>query len=207
MKRSWAKAIAHIDGDAFFASVEQAIKPHLKGKPVVTGKERGIIAAASYEAKALGIRRGVTLWDAKKMCPELVVLPTDYETVSLFSKRIYDIMRRYSPAVEEYAVDEGFVDLTGLRRVHHCSYETIAHRIQTDIHAELGITVSVGLANTKVLAKIASEQSKPAGFTAIPGRDIEKHLQCTAVEDIWNIGPNTAALLKNHNMHTALQFA
>src|SRR3989344_7825990 len=108
--------LAHVDGDAFFASVEQAVKPWLKGKPVVTGKERNIVAAASYEAKRFGVKRGVSLWDAKKMCPDLVVLPTDYETVSIFSKRMYAIMRRYTPAVEEYSVDEGFIDLTGLRR-------------------------------------------------------------------------------------------
>lgn len=205
--RSWPRAIAHIDGDAFFASVEQAVKPHLKGKPVVTGKERNIVAAASYEAKKFGIRRGVALWDAKKMCPGLVVLPTDYETVSLFSKRMYDIMRRYTPAVEEYSVDEGFIDLTGLRRVHRASYETIARRLQNDIHSELGITVTIGLSISKVLTKIASAKGKPAGFIRISARDIEETLRDVPVEEIWNIGPNTAALLKGHGMHTALQFA
>ncbi len=205
--RSWPRALVHIDGDSFFASVEQAVKPHLKGKPVVTGKERNIVAAASIEAKRLGITRGVALWDAKKLCPELVVLPTDYETVSIFSKRLFEIMRRYTPAVEEYSVDEGFCDLTGLRRVHHAPYKTIALRMQADIHRELGITVSVGLSVSKVLTKIASKRNKPAGFFAISARDIADALRELPVEKVWNIGPNTAALLTNHGMPTALRFA
>src|SRR5688572_2768260 len=106
LTHSWPRAIIHVDGDAFFASVAQAVDPRLKGKPVVTGQERGIIAAASYEAKALGIRRGVSLWDARKICKELVVLPTDYETCSLYSKRMYEIIREYTPNVEEYSIDE-----------------------------------------------------------------------------------------------------
>lgn len=202
----WPKAIVHIDGDAFFASVEQAINPALKGKPVVTGKERGIIAAASYEARALGIKRGVTLWDAKKICPQLIVLPTDYETVSIFSKRMFDIMRLYTPTVEEYSIDEGFCDITGLRRVHHKSYEAIARDMQNDIHAKLGLTVSVGIATSKVLAKVASDYHKPAGLFAINSHTREAALKEIPIGDVWNIGPNTAALLKQHNFHTALAF-
>jgi DNA polymerase IV len=205
--RSWPRAIAHIDGDAFFASVEQAVKPELKGKPVVTGKERNIVAAASYEAKQLGIRRGVALWDAKKMCKDLIILPTDYETVSLFSKRMYEIMRRYTPAVEEYSVDEGFIDLGGTRRVHHTNYREIAQKLQQEIHQELGVTVSVGLSVSKVLTKVASSLGKPAGFVAISARDRERHLKDYPIENIWGIGPNTAALLRGHGMPTALAFA
>ena len=203
----YPKAIVHIDGDAFFASVEQAVSPELKGKPVVTGKERGIIATASYEARALGIKRGVTLWEAKKMCPELVILPTDYETVSLFSKRMFDIMRLFTPTVEEYSIDEGFCDITGLRRVHHKPYEAIAADMQQAIHTRLGITVSVGVSTSKVLAKVASDYHKPAGLFAITNQDKEAILKDISIGDIWNIGPNTAALLKQHGMHTALQFA
>ena len=205
--RSWPRALLHIDADAFFASVEQAINPSLKGKPVVTGKERNIVATASYEAKALGIKRGVALWDAKKMCPNLVILPTDYETVSIFSKRMFEIMRRYTPTVEEYSIDEAFLDITGLRRLHHASYRTIAMRIQNDIHRELGITVSVGLSVSKVLTKIASKINKPAGFMAISMRDIETVLKTIPTEEVWNIGPNTAELLRRHGMRTALEFA
>ena len=205
--RSWPRAIVHIDGDAFFASCEQAINPKLKGKPVVTGKERNIVAAASYEAKALGITRGVALWDAKKMCPELVVLPSDYETYSLFSKRMFEIMRRFTPAVEEYSIDEGFAELTGLRRLHHCPYPDIARQMQLALISKLGIGVTVGLSITKTLAKIASKQQKPRGFTVISGRDREATLSTLPIEKVWNIGPNTSELLKRFGVKTALDFA
>lgn len=204
---SWPRALLHVDADAFFASVEQAINPTLKGKPVVTGKERNIVATASYEARALGIKRGVTLWDAKKKCSNLIVLPTDYETVSIFSKRMFEIMRRYTPTVEEYSIDEAFLDITGLRRLHHASYQTIAKQIQNDIHQELGITVSAGLSVSKVLTKIASKMRKPAGFTAINMHDIKIVLKTIPTQEIWNIGPNTAELLKKHRIYTALEFA
>src|SRR5512134_204989 len=169
---SWPRAILHIDADAFFASCEQAIHPELKGKPVITGKERGIVAAASYEAKARGVKRGVRLSDVKKICPDAVILPSDYETYSLFSMRMFDILRRFSPDVEEYSIDEAFVDLTGLRRSFHGPYGEIARKMQEAVEKELGITVSVGLSLSKVLAKIGSKHRKPHGLTLIPGRDI-----------------------------------
>ncbi|MEY4722772.1 MAG: hypothetical protein RLZZ324_285, partial [Candidatus Parcubacteria bacterium] len=158
---SWPRAIVHIDGDAFFASCEQAMHPEWKGKPVVTGKERGIVAAASYEAKARGVKRGVALWDVKKLCPDAIIVPSDYETYSLFSKRMFQIMRRFTPLVEEYSIDEGFAEITGLRRPLHGSYEDIARRMKETIEAELGITVSVGVSLTKTLAKIGSDYKKP----------------------------------------------
>ncbi|MBD3327919.1 DNA polymerase IV, partial [Candidatus Peregrinibacteria bacterium] len=138
--RSWPRAILHIDCDAFFASCEQAVHPELKGKPVITGKERGIVAAASYEAKSKGIKRGVPLWDVKKLCPDAIILPSDYETYSLFSKRMFEIIRRYTPSVEEYSIDEAFAEITGFRRAYHANYETIAMRIKNDIESNLGIT-------------------------------------------------------------------
>jgi DNA polymerase-4 len=205
--QSYPRAIIHFDGDAFFTSVEQAIHPNLKGRPVVTGKERGIIACASYEAKALGISRGLSLRDAIRVCPELKVLPSDYETYSLYSKRMFDIARRYTPMVEEYSIDEGFADLTGLRRIHHTSYEDIALRFQSDVRAELDITVSVGLSLTKSLAKLGSKFRKPRGFTAIPGTDIEGFIRQIPLEKVWGFGPNTVALLTKHGLRTVYDFA
>src|SRR4029434_4772412 len=102
--RSFARAIVHIDADAFFASCEQAVNPKLKGKPVVTGKERGIAAAVSYEAKAVGITRGMCIGEITAICPEVVYLPSDYETYSLFSQRMFAIVRRYTSEVEEYSI-------------------------------------------------------------------------------------------------------
>ncbi|HZX47902.1 MAG TPA: hypothetical protein VFF47_01640, partial [Nitrospirota bacterium] len=147
---SWPRAIMHMDADAFFASCEQAIHPELKGRPVITGKERGIVAAASYEAKAMGVERGMRLFEAKKVCPDVVLLPSDYETYSLFSIRMFEILRRFSPDVEEYSIDEAFVDLTGLRRRFHGPYSDIALRVQDTVVKELGISVSIGVSLTKV---------------------------------------------------------
>jgi nucleotidyltransferase/DNA polymerase involved in DNA repair len=205
--RSWPRAILHIDADAFFASCEQAIHPQYRGRPVVTGKERGIVAAASYEAKALGIKRGVPLWDVKKICPDAVILPSDYETYSLFSKRMFEVIRRFTPAVEEYSIDEAFAEITGFRRSMNSSYESIALKIKNAIESDLGLTVSVGLSLSKVLAKIGSKHKKPSGFTVIPGRKIEQFLCSLAVGDVWGIGPQTAAYCRANGIFTALDFA
>jgi len=204
---SWPRAILHLDADAFFASCEQAVHPELRGRPVITGKERGIVAAASYEAKARGVQRGVRLSDVKKICPDAVILPSDYETYSLFSVRMFEILRRFSPDVEEYSIDEAFVDLTGLRRNFHGPYEEIAKKMQDTIQQELGLSVSVGVSLSKVLAKIGSKHRKPHGITMIPGREIHLFLEKLPVEKVWGIGPNTAALLNKCGITTALQFA
>ncbi len=203
---SFPRAIVHIDGDAFFTSVEQSMNPSLKGKPVVSGQERGIIACASYEAKALGIKRGVSLWDARKACPHLIVLPSDYESYSLYSKRMFEIMRRYTPTVEEYSIDEGFADLTGLRRVHRMSYEQIVRSMQKAIQDELDLTVSVGLSLSKGLCKIASDYRKPNGFTAVRGRHIHLFLQRIPTKEVWGLGPNSVQMLQKYGVHTAYDF-
>jgi len=204
---SWPRAILHLDADAFFASCEQAMHPELRGKPVITGRERGIVAAASYEAKARGVKRGMRLSEVKKVCPDAVLLPSDYETYSLFSLRMFEIIRRFSPDVEEYSIDEAFVDLTGLRRSFHGSYGIIAEKMQKSVEKELGITVSVGVSLSKVLAKIGSKHNKPNGLTLIPGRDIHLYLDKLPVEKVWGIGPNTTAFLGKFGITTALQFA
>lgn len=203
---SFPRAVLHVDGDAFFTSVEQSIHPHLKGRPVVTGKERGIIACASYEAKALGIKRGVSLWDARRICPELVILPSDYEIYSIYSKRMFEIMRRYTPEVEEYSIDEGFADITGMRRVFRCSYKGIALQLQAAVQQELDLTVSVGLSLTKCLAKIASDYRKPNGITAVQGKHIHLFLRRVPLADVWGIGPSTQQLLGKYGVHTAYDF-
>ena len=205
--RSWPQAILHLDADAFFASCEQAIHPELQGKPVITGKERGIVAALSYEAKARGVKRGMRLFEAKKACPDAIVVPSDYETYSLFSVRMFEILRRFSPDIEEYSIDEAFVDLTGLRRKFHGSYGMISRKMQEAVETELGITVSVGVSLSKVLAKIGSKHDKPHGLTIIPGRDIHIYLEKLPLEEVWGIGPNTSAFLRKLGITTVLQFA
>ena len=109
--KNMRRTIIHLDGDAFFASCEQAMHPEYRGRPVITGSERGIVAAASYEAKARGVSRGVPLWEVKKIIPDAIILPSDYETYSIFSERLFAIMRRFTPLVEEYSIDEAFAEL------------------------------------------------------------------------------------------------
>lgn len=202
----YPRAILHIDGDAFFASCEQARDPKLKGKPVVTGKERGIAASMSYEAKARGVTRAMSLREIKKICPEAIILPSDYETYSLLSERLYSIVRRYTPEVEEYGIDECFADLTGLRRYMQCSYPDLAKQIKHELDTELGFTFSVGLAPSKTLAKIASKWRKPSGLTLLPGTEIGNFLPKVKIDKVWGIGPNTAAFLRKFNVGTAAQF-
>ncbi len=204
---SWPQAIIHVDGDAFFTSCEEALHPEFKGKPLITGGERGIVACASYAAKKMGIKRAVPLHEAKKICPDLIVLPSDYETYSLFSRRMFSIMRRFTDQVEEYSIDEAFADITGMRRALRASYGMIAANLQQEIARELGLTVSVGLSLTKVLAKAASKHQKPNGLTIIPGRAIAGYLQDLPVEKIWGIGPATTSYLNKMGIRTALEFA
>jgi len=204
---SWPRAIVHIDGDAFFTSCEEAIHPELRGKALITGGERGIVACASYPAKKLGIKRGVPLHEARKICPGLIILPSDYETYSLFSHRMFDIMRRFTPDVEEYSIDEAFADITGMRRALRSSYEEIVLNMKKEIEKELGITVSAGLSITKVLAKVASKHQKPSGMTIIKGRDIATYLHDLPVEKIWGIGPATTHYLAKMGVRYALEFA
>lgn len=197
----------HVDGDSFFASCEVAKNPALRGKAVITGKERGIVSSMTYEAKRLGIKRAMALHEIEKNFPEAIILPSDYETYGLYSQRMYEIVRRYTPTVEEYSIDECFAELTGLRRLHHAPYAEIVARIKKDLERELGMTFSLGLAPTKTLAKVGSKWKKPDGLTSIPLRDAPTFLGKTPIESIWGIGPNTAAHLQKFGIKTAQDFA
>ncbi len=204
---SFPRAILHIDGDAFFASCEQSLNFKLKGKPVVTGKERGIASSISYEAKAQGATRGMSLAEIKKLIPQVIIIPSDYETYSLLSKRFYSIVRRYTSDLEEYGIDECFADITGMRRPLHSSYRQIAEKIDSDLTRELGFTFSIGLAPTKVLAKVASKWNKPHGLTLISARTRQDFLRDLPAGNVWGIGPQTTALLAKYGITTALAFA
>jgi DNA polymerase-4/DNA polymerase V len=204
--RGWPQAILHVDANSFFASVEQQMNPELQGKPVVTGAERGIVTAASIEARALGISRGMSLSEVTARCPQCILVASDFESYGLYSQRIFDILRRITPDVEEYSIDEAFADLTGIRRLHHASYEDIARQIQQAIHTEVGIPVSVGVSLSKSLAKLCSKFRKPRGFTCVPGYLIHELLTRTPVAKIWGVGPNTTALFHKHGIQTAFDF-
>lgn len=204
---SWPEVVLCLDGDAFFASVTQAVNPELKGKPVVTGYERGIATAVSYEARALGVVRGMRCWEIKKQYPTVIITHSDYQLYHLFSEKMFSVMRKYSPCVEVYSVDEGFCDLKGMRRPLHMSYEQIAAAIKREIENSLGITVSVGVSVTKSLAKIAVNKNKPSGLTVVGGKDIDSILKETPVEKIWGIGGQTSAFLNKLRINTAYEFA
>lgn len=204
---SWPNVILHLDGDAFFASVAQAINPLLRDKPVVTGKERGIATAISYQAKKYGIRRGMTIQQMKKICPNLILVESDYETYSLFSQKMFDILRSFTPLVEQYSIDEAFADIKGLRRPLNKSYEKIGQAIKNKIESSLRITVSVGISLNKSLAKLASNSRKPSGLTMVKGSEIESFLSKIPVNDIWGVGENTTAYLNKLGIKTALEFA
>src|SRR6185437_12189230 len=181
------RAIVHFDGDSFFASVEQALNHTLRGKPVVTGAERGAATSVSYEAKRMGVTRSMGLKQIREICPDVVVVNSDYRAYAIFAHRMYRIVRRYTPSVEEYSVDECFADLTGLEAQYGLSYPKIAQLIKKNLEEALGITFGVGLAPTKVLAKAASKFNKPAGFTHITAENRREYLSKVAVGQVWGI--------------------
>jgi len=201
------KTLLHIDGDAFFVGVEIAKNSKLKGLPVVTGEERGIVSALSYEAKALGIVRGMPIYKVNKYFPTVIVLPGDYKSYIKYSNLMFNIVRRYADDVEEYSIDECFADLTGLDRTLKMTYTQIAERIKKEINEELALSVSIGLAPTKVLAKVASKWVKPNGLTVIDSLTVKNFLTHFSIEKIWGIGPRTAFFLKNKGINTADDFA
>ncbi len=202
----YKKAILHIDGDSFFVSCELTKKPQLRGKPVVTGFERGIATAMSPEAKAIGIKRGTPVHTIKKLYPEVFILESDYKSYSTYSRRMIDIVRRYSDKVEEYSIDECFADLTGLDQELNISYQQIIISIKRDLESELGITFSLGLGPNKVLAKLGSNLNKPSGISIFLSDDYRNTISNLLVREIWGIGPNTSIYLAGLGIKTAGEF-
>lgn len=204
----WPNAIAHVDADCFYASCELLRRPDLKGKPLcVLSSQDACIVAKTYDAKAAGIKTGMTVWDARKLLPDAVFLSADFRYYSQISDKLFAILRRYSPVVEEYSIDEAFMDMSGLRSLYRQSYEEIANEIRAAIQQEIGITVSVGISVTRTLAKMASEYRKPNGTTIVTGKRIHDFLLHLGVRDIPGIGGNRAALLNKFSIRTAADFA
>lgn len=201
------KVIFHIDGDAFFVGVEVAKNSKLRGLPVVTGEERGIVSALSCEAKALGIVRGMPIFRVKREFPAVVIMPGDYQSYAKYSSKMFAIVNRYAYGVEEYSIDECFADFTGLDRTLKLTYRQIAEKIKKEIKDELDLSVSIGLAPTKVLAKVASNWVKPNGLTIIEQDKVVEFLAKKPIEKIWGIGPRTSEFLKSKGTHTALDFS
>jgi len=195
-----------MDGDAFFVACEVAKNPKLRGLPVVTGEERGIASALSYEAKALGLKRGDPIFRIKKNYPTVLVLPGDYKSYAEYSRKMFDIVRRYADDVEEYSIDECFADLTGLDKPLQMTYREIAKRIKREINDELDLSISIGLGPSKCLAKVASKWVKPNGLTVIEKENLMDFLSKTPIGKIWGIGSRTSAFLRRHGIETAGDF-
>jgi DNA polymerase-4 len=197
------RRILHMDMDAFFAAVEQKRRPELIGLPVVIGGDgdpakRGVVSTASYEARKFGIHSAQPLRTAFKLCPHAIFLPVDYPEYSRISKIIKEILRRFSPVMEDVGIDEAFLDLTEIAT----GSEQIAAAIKAEIRAAVDLTCSIGIAPNKLLAKIASDMQKPDGLTIIDENDIESKILPLAARKLWGIGPKTDAALKKMGIET-----
>ena len=195
--------ILHVDADAFFASVEQAVHPELKGLPVIVGgSDRGVVSAASYEARRFGVHSAMPIVQAKKLCPQAVFRDPDFQIYTDFSRRMFSIMRNYSPAVEVTSVDEGYVDLTGTLKLHKAPAWEIAHRILSEIRADLDINVSGGLAGTRTGAKMATSLAKPSGLLYLDPLRSGQILRTLPVGFIPGIGKKSEEILKGYKILT-----
>lgn len=205
---NWPNAIAHVDCDAFYASCEAVRHPELKGREIcVLSSQNAIVVAKSYGAKALGVSTGMPVWEARKVAPQAVFLAADFHYYGQMSEKVFSILRSYSPGIEVYSIDEAFMDMNGIRRLWHKSFCQLADDIRLSVWRETGITVSVGIAGTRTLAKMASESGKPNGITVLPQERIRHFLGGMAVTDIPGVGRNRAALLHRSGIRTALSFA
>jgi len=200
-------SIAHVDCDAFYASCEAVRHPELKGRPIcVLSSQNAIVVAKSYDAKALGVTTGMPVWEAKKLVPQAAFLAADFRYYGQLSDKVFSILRRYSPDIEIYSIDEAFLDLSGIRRLWQKSFQQLADEMRLAIVRETGITASVGIANTRALAKLASEANKPNAVMVLPAKEVDPFLHGLPVVAIPGIGRNRAALLQEFNIQTALQF-
>ncbi|MFA5885622.1 MAG: DNA polymerase IV [Acidimicrobiia bacterium] len=201
-------AILHCDLDAFYASVEQLADPSLVGKPVIVGGlgPRGVVAAASYEARRFGVFSAMPMARARRSCPDGVFLAPRFDAYQDASRAVMGILRSYTPLVEPIALDEAFLDVSGARRRFGAGRE-IAAAIRARVRGETGLTVSVGVASTKFLAKLASDLSKPDGLLVVePGEELA-FLHPLAVEKLWGVGPATRTRLARLGVRTVGELA
>jgi DNA polymerase-4 len=196
------RRILHIDMDAFYSSVEQRDNPALKGKPVVVGGDptkRGVVAAASYEARAFGVRSAIPMSRAVRLCPALVIVRPDFQKYRRVSEQVFAIYRSVTPLVEPLSLDEAYLDVTDNAWREPLGV-TVARRIKQSIQETTGLTASAGVAPNKFLAKIASGWKKPDGLTVIAPERMEAFLQGLPVDALWGVGPRTAERLRAHGI-------
>jgi DNA polymerase-4 len=197
------RTILHIDMNAFFASVEQQANPALCGKPIaVTGAAaRTVITTASYEARAFGVKTGMTVHEAKRACPELILVVGNNRSYTYVSSGIIAILREFTPLVEVFSIDEAFLDVTGSIRLFG-SAEQISRLIKARIRADFGLTCSIGIAPNKLLAKLASEMEKPDGLTVIPPEEVGRILDTVPIKELCGIGRQTEKILTSFGIRT-----
>ena len=204
------RSIIHVDLDAFFASVEQLDNPQLRGKPVIVGadpgKGRGVVSAASYEAREYGIHSAMPITRAHRLCPQAAFLPVRMQRYNEISRRIMNLLGEYTPLIEQVSVDEAFMDVTGCDRLYG-SAEEIGRDIKERIQKEEGLTISVGIAPNKYLAKMASESGKPDGFVVIKSGGERDFLEERTVESLWGVGDKTSQKLREAGITTIGQLA
>lgn len=191
------RAIIHVDMDAFYASVEQRDQPELAGQPVIVGGtgRRGVVAAASYEARALGVRSAMPTAQARRLAPRAHYVRPRMERYRAVSRRVFEVFHEYTPLVEGLSLDEAFLDVTGSQALFG-SREEIGHRIVADIRDAVGLQASVGLAHNKFLAKLASDADKPVGFVSVPPDGVRRFLDPMPIGRLWGIGKKTEPKLR-----------
>jgi len=197
------RRILHIDMDAFYASVEQRDNPALRGKPVAVGgdpSKRGVVAAASYEARTFGVRSALPMSRAVRLCPSLIIVRPDFQKYRAVSQQVFAIYRSVTPLVEPLSLDEAYLDVTQNSWDEPLGVN-VAKRIKHAIRDTTGLTASAGVAPNKFLAKIASGWHKPDGLTVIAPERVESFLKGLPVDALWGVGPKTAERLRAHGIH------
>jgi DNA polymerase-4 len=189
--------------DAFYASVEVLDDPSLAGKPLLVGgtSGRGVVSAASYEARAFGCRSAMPMGQALRLCPHAIVRPVRFDRYREVSRKVFEIFDRFTPVVEGLSVDEAFLDLSGTERLLGPAID-VARKLKTTIRAETGCTASVGVSYCKFLAKLASDLEKPNGLTLFGRPEVDTRLPALPVTKIWGIGPKAAAKFASYAIHT-----
>lgn len=198
------RTILHVDLDAFFAAVEQRDRPELMGRPVIVGGDpagRGVVSAASYEARRFGVHSAMSLREAVRRCPDGIFLPVDGRRYQLASRDVMAVLRTFTPAVEPISIDEAFLDVTGSRALFG-EGPTIAAAIKTAVRERVGLTASVGVASNKLVAKVASDLRKPDGLVVVAPGDEAGFLAPLPIARLWGVGEKTGAALGEYGVRT-----